>query len=215
MSFYLHASPKEGQDLEATGMLLGTSYDVKGWCSQSQDGSIAIRLVKHYSDKYDTEYLNGRILHDGSLVGTQGPQEDATEHPNQFILTLSPAEFMCYRPSPQEVEAHKARAMWKFVIQAIRYKVSKTMGSWEYFAARRDVREDYVKMEYRKAAYNRPLKPDEAEFERTLKQRLPTTDANFYHSIFEYRQRIVPEHVSVPSCRCLNTTKFLSQGMPL
>lgn len=119
-SIYLRPSRSEEHKFEASGRFYDTDYTVSGECKQDSDGTLSFTFTRTFSEKYDTEYFNGHLAPDGSLIGTQGWDDKSEEHPCKFILKRTAAETMCHRPSPLEFEANKARALWKFAIKAVR-----------------------------------------------------------------------------------------------
>ena len=193
-SFYFRPSENEEHQFEASGKFYDTNYTVSGQCEQDLDGTISWTFVRTFSEKYETEYFHGHLSPDGSLVGTKGSDDKFAEHPCKFILKKTAAETMCHRPSPSEFEASKAQALWKFAIKAVRQQVLKERWSWQYFAARRDLRERYIQSELSLYYYGRNPDPD-GEERTAIRQLYTAQDAMFVSSIFHYLLRILPWHV--------------------
>lgn len=199
-SFYAHASTQDGQDFESSGPFHNNAYTMTGKYDQDCDGIISVTFVIRYVQEYDTKYFAGHILPDGSLVGTQGWDENWSEHPNRFILKRMPAENMCHRPSPSEFRKNKPRALWKFATRAVRAQVLQRMWSWKHFAERRDVRNNYIELDMRVSHYGRPLDDTEVQTRRQARQAMTIRDSSFYSSIYDHLYRIMPSHAYVLHC---------------
>lgn len=200
ISFYAHASTQEGQDFESSGIFHSHTYSMTGKYNQDCDGTISVTFAIKYSEEYDTKYFAGHILPDGSLVGTQGSDENLSEHPNRFVMKRTPAETMCHRPSPLEFRENKPRALWKFATRAVCAQVLQRMWSWKHFAERRDVRNNFIELDMRVYHYGRSLDDTEVLARRHARQAMTIRDSAFYCSIYDYLYRVRPSHEYVLHC---------------
>lgn len=65
-----------------------------------------------------------------------------------FHFYIRQREYRRFRPAQALLEENRPRALWKFAIDAIKTQVhdKRRKWSWEYFAERRDDRQDYVRL---------------------------------------------------------------------
>ena len=195
-SFLAHASEEEGK-FEAAGISYGTTYTLSGSYDQDCDGNVSVTFVKQYAEFCCPEYYSGHLLADGSIVGTQGWDDNSSEHSYQFILRKVADEVMCYRPSPKEFEQDKPKALWKFLRDSLQAQWNKKNWSWTRFAERRERRRLYVEADLRLFHYSAPLTQEEMASRREILQHMTSHEASFVRAYLNYQVRIVPAHKCV------------------
>ncbi|KAJ3554138.1 hypothetical protein NM688_g3261 [Phlebia brevispora] len=192
-SFYVHVSPSNDSDFEASGVHYGTTYQLTGKCVRNSTGVIHVSFTIQYSQEFRTKHYVGYLTTDGSIVGYQGWHHGARQYP--FILRRTPAEIMCHRPSPLEFRANKPRALWKFAITAVRNDIRKRSWSWTFFKHRRDTRLRQIEYDIRNyTPYGRPLDDKEREEWAVIRQAMTATDAIFFRDMRDNKLRMRPCH---------------------
>ncbi|GAA5925213.1 hypothetical protein JCM10213_008734 [Rhodosporidiobolus nylandii] len=108
---------------------------------------------------------------------------DALSMVDLFHFYIRQREYRSFRPSQQEIDSNRNRALWKFAINAIRSEVhdKHKRWSWAYFAERRDDRKAYVRLFKSKTLGTITIEESQDLVE--LEKKLDYKDIRFYRSI--------------------------------
>jgi hypothetical protein len=94
----------------------------------------------------------------------------------------TPLRYLTVYPSIEELSDDKPRALWRFVIAAVRNDIRRDHWSWSYFMQRRDDRESVIPLLIRSRYFGPILGFEEGRALAETLQRLTPVDACFYHS---------------------------------
>ena len=200
ISFFAHASTDSGK-FEASGFSHGTTVTYTGSCDQDSDGNVSVLFTAQYARGFNTEYFSGHMLADGSIAGSQGWDDNSSEHRFRFFLRRVPDEILCHRSPIHEFLENKPKALWKFATEAILAQVRKRMWSWSYFADRRDRRKAWMAGQLRLFYYGRPPSWEETLSRERGLQHMTMRDASMAQSRFDYLLRILPKYQCVTHIR--------------
>ncbi|KAJ3537236.1 hypothetical protein NM688_g6718 [Phlebia brevispora] len=195
-SFRLKPEPADNRAFRAAGIYDGVSFELLGRCrpSRSQPGQINVAFVIRYAREYSTQHFSGFLDTDGSLVGTEGWEEDPQSHTSRFIFKRVPARVISHRPPPSEFHNNRAKALWKYATRAVLNEVRRWLWSWKYFEERREVRLRYIELSTRFSAYgHKPNEQEELEW-TDHRRRVLAVDASFYRILRDERLKIIPAH---------------------
>ncbi|KAI0090196.1 hypothetical protein BDY19DRAFT_887919 [Irpex rosettiformis] len=199
VSFRVHAVPSNSELFTASGMHDGVTFQVTGKCTVGQEGEVRMRFSIQYSREYSAQYFSGRLDQSGTIIGTEGWDEDERSHDHQFFLKRHLSKrFIRYLPLPSEIQDNKARALWKFAINAALYHVRRSRWTWEYILERRETRIRYIEASIRYTTYgHRPNEVELAEWTSLMRNVLPI-DASFFRILREHQLKTIPNH----DCHC-------------
>ncbi|KAI0666294.1 hypothetical protein C8Q78DRAFT_1072526 [Trametes maxima] len=182
----------EGTDYE------GSEYIVNGSCTAAEDGRVHVEWCMEY-DGDEVLYFDGLILDEWTLSGRQSYDRDRPEDVF-LILKKVPAEYLSFRPSPLELNSQpypfadqvgdvtpeeRARAYWRYALNAVQHDLRRKRWTWPYFAERRRVRNLWLDL--------RSSEAGNLSDEDLREVHLLTTpaDARLYNSITEHHNRMV------------------------
>jgi hypothetical protein len=193
VSFRIHAVPTNPECFTASGMHDGVTFQVSGTCSVDNDGELQVKFSIRYSKEYSTQYFSGHLDHTGTIVGTEGWEEEEKFHDHQFFLKRHLAKrFLRYRPKPLELKENKARALWKFAINSSLHHIRRQNWTWEYILERREIRMRYIELSIRYTAYgHRPNEVELAEWTDLMRSVAPI-DASFFRILREHQLKTIP-----------------------
>lgn len=193
VSFRIHATSSDNESFTASGMHDGVTFQVSGRCSLDAHGTLSIRFSIKYSREYSPQYFSGYLDSSGSIVGTEGWEEDEEVHDHKFFLKRHLARrFLRYRPPPSELEKNKARALWKFATGAALHHVRRQNWTWDYINERREMRQRYIELSIRFTAYgHRPNKAELVEW-ADLQRSVAPIDASFFRILREHQLKTIP-----------------------
>ncbi|KAI0701233.1 hypothetical protein BC835DRAFT_271177 [Cytidiella melzeri] len=199
VSFRIHAVPSNPEYFTASGMHDGVTFQVSGRCTLVDEREVQVRFSIRYSKEYSTQYFSGYLDASGTIAGTEGWEEDEQSHDHRFFLKRQLAKrFLRYRPLPSELQEHKARALWKFAINAAIHHIRRQNWTWEYILERRETRMRYIELSIRYTAYgHRPNETELAEWTNLLRNVAPI-DASFFRILREHQLKTIPNH----DCYC-------------
>lgn len=203
-AFFAHvASPEESHHFEAHDSSGKVDTTLRATVTD-KDGTLNIKAVVDYSKDIATRHYSGTLQPDGSIVGSQGNEEDETEHTAHFMWTRIPTELMALRPLPPynvpsksdgSLVPNKARAMFDYAIKAVIFQNRRKAWSWKYFEYRRDVRSLYLySCELNELSGS--TNPDLADPARNdnVFHRMAALDRDFYESLWDRYWKTYPEH---------------------
>ncbi|KAI0651487.1 hypothetical protein C8Q79DRAFT_922231 [Trametes meyenii] len=182
----------EGTDYE------GSEYIVNGTCTAAEDGRVHVEWCMEY-DGDEVLYFDGLILDEWTLSGRQSYDRDQPEDVF-LILKKAPPEYLSFRPSPLELSSQpypfsdpvgdvtpeeRARAYWRYALNAVQHDLRRKRWTWTYFAERRRVRNLWLDL--------RSSEAGNLSDEDLREVHLLTTpaDARLYNSITEHHNRMV------------------------
>lgn len=171
----------------------GVTFQVAGKCSIDDDGGLRVKFSIQYSKEYSSQYFSGHLDVTGTIVGTEGWDEDDHFHDHQFFLKRHLSKrFLRYRPLPSELRENKARALWQFALNAALHHVRRHRWTWEYILERRETRIRYIELSIRYTAYgHRPNEAELAEWTNLMRNVLPI-DASFFRILREHQLKTIP-----------------------
>ncbi|KAI0823123.1 hypothetical protein BC628DRAFT_1386478 [Trametes gibbosa] len=172
----------------------GAEYIVNGTCTTSEDGStIEVKWCMEY-DGDVTIWFVGCLLDQFTLSGDQRLTEhERSPGDSYLILKKAPTDYLCFRPAPFELQSQphpllypisdvtpesRARALWRYALNAVQHDVRRKWWTWSYFEERRRVRRLWFDIRCREL--DGPL-----DF-RELHQRTTSADARVYFDATEY-----------------------------
>ncbi|GAA5952650.1 hypothetical protein JCM21900_006060 [Sporobolomyces salmonicolor] len=137
------------------------------------------KKVDSETPKTDTELFFNEL----GFVLDADQYRDALSMVDLFHFYIRQREYRVYRPSQQEIDQNRSRALWKFAINAIRSEVhdKHKRWSWGYFAERRDDRKAYVELFKAKALGTISIEDLGQLVE--LEKKLDYKDIRFYRSV--------------------------------
>lgn len=195
-SVEIHASSSVVNGFEAIGSMpdsmRGIVFTLRGSTETTPGGELVYVLDLRFTVLAILIQLHGRMHENGtSISGDWGGQGMSTDTDHQevgpFILTRLPPDVLSFRPAPWELESKsdRIRALWRFALSAVEYRVLQSTYSWKFFKQRRDVRRRYVEFCIRQH-FGRPLGASEKIECRGLERTLSPLDARYYASLAEY-----------------------------
>jgi hypothetical protein len=182
--------PAEGEHrIKANGWFSNGRCAVTGSWSKDENGVVEINFKMTFDDlSLYSVFFNGRFdTERDALTGKWAyAAEDAETDYAMGVIEfrrISPCYLSLY-PSIQELSDDnlKPRALWQFVIAAVRSDIRRNHWSWSYFSQRRDDRKSVVPLLIRSRYFGRTLTGEEDMALNATLQRLTPADACFYHS---------------------------------
>ena len=125
---------------------------LKGSCARDTNGVLKVTFeVTHKAESTmdRTEHFSGHLQNGSSLLGHHTEDTDKTDSPrDSFVLRRVTPAIMRFRPSPDVLADDESRpsALWYFAMKCILEDVRRRTWSWSYFAERRKLRRQYVKL---------------------------------------------------------------------
>ena len=154
------------------------------------------RLVMRHNIASDTPKLDAQLLFDELGFALDDEQyRDLISVTDLFHFYTRQAQYRQFRPTPEELEENRPRALLRFAGQAIYNEVHERhrVWTWEYFRERRDDRKKYVELfkeqerhtqaqNQSQAGVNHPQGAEGTELAE-LEKKLDYKDIRFYRSI--------------------------------
>ena len=143
----------------------------------------------------------GRRQHHEDILGPVLDLEKE-DYAGTFQLLKRPLEYFQCRPSVEEFEVNRTRALWKFALNAVLNGVRSRSLSWQFLRERRDRRHRFIWLFIRRREMHdgwgehllwSPLDSIEQEELDTFETTLSTADRRFYSSLasFYFRRETV------------------------
>lgn len=196
LSMDLHAV--EGQDgkLAATCRSGNADYTISGECAISDSPDIINFTFKRiFTARYSPQYFKGTWnAATDTLTGTWGFDSDLSSSFSPFHFKRMAPQYLCWYPSPADITANKAQALWSFAISSVRDDIRRQSWTWEYFRQRRDHRKTFIELYVRQTRFGRPIDDTEAEELRRLKKTFTSAENRFYHSLGDQQIRVTSVH---------------------
>lgn len=135
---------KESLTFEVAGVLpMGTEYTGVGRASTDDDGTVRYTFNRRFIARLRTQYYVGTVSADGkTLSGLWGYSQD--ECNNRFFISRIDPSILVARPSPEDFEENRIKALWQYALTATRNQAQRQLYSWSYFKERRDARQAYL-----------------------------------------------------------------------
>ncbi|RPD53442.1 hypothetical protein L226DRAFT_516920 [Lentinus tigrinus ALCF2SS1-7] len=189
-----HIAPASTDQVVASPLLFqpwtSTHVDLVAEKLESDDGRTYRVTIRGNSSFFSSMYLRLRLSDDGTtLAGYCYPTYDfelprspdgAEEKPIPVVLKHnSSPEVMAFYPSTAEREAGRSRALWRFAISAVLYRIRQRNFSWDFIKSRRDRNRRLVSLLYYEAIRDSISGPSLAEESRRLLERALPGDLHF------------------------------------
>ncbi|KAK4052926.1 Vacuolar protein sorting-associated protein 13 [Microbotryomycetes sp. JL221] len=135
--------------------------------------------IDQHHPKTDAELLFKEL----GFVLDADQYRDALSMVDLFHFYIRQREYRSFRPSQEEIDSNRNRALWKFAISAIRTEVHEKnrKWSWAYFEERRNDRKAYI--DVFKAKSKNQISPEDVTKLNDLERKLSYKDIRFYRSI--------------------------------
>ncbi|KAJ7093996.1 hypothetical protein B0H15DRAFT_905027 [Mycena belliarum] len=174
-------------------------FKITGECRAADEpGSVEFSFRRSFHARYQTQYFSGKWdCATETLTGTVGLEDDPSKHYSAFELKRIPPEYMCFWPSPAELEANRPCALWRFAIAAVRSDIRRERWAWSLIKERGENRRRFVELYIRSSGstvFGTPLTPLEWQELGRIKKTFSTADSRFLHSLAETRIRATVEH---------------------
>ncbi|KAI0073133.1 vacuolar protein sorting-associated protein 13 [Panus rudis PR-1116 ss-1] len=136
-------------------------------------------VVDKNTPRFDVELLFDTI----GILLDDNQYRDSISLVDMYHFYTRQHQYRKYRPSDEELQKNKARALLRFATTAILEEVRdrRRRWTWEYFAERRDERHNYIDL-FKKKQLG-PLSPLETTKLDELERKLSYEDLRFYRSI--------------------------------
>jgi Vacuolar sorting-associated protein 13, N-terminal len=179
--------PAEGEHrIKANGWFSKGRCAVTGSWSKDENGVVKINFKMTFDISMFPVFFSGQFdTEREALTGKWAcSAEDAeTDYPMGVIeFRRIPPCYLSLYPPIQELSRDKPRALWQFVIAAVRHDIRRDHWPWSYFSQRRDDRERVIALLIRSRYFGRTLTGEEYIALTATLQRLTPADAYFYHS---------------------------------
>ena len=180
--------PAEGEHrIKANGWFSNGRCAVTGSWSRDENGVVKTNFKMTFDDvSLFSVFFSGRFdIERRVLIGKWDylAEDTETDYPMGVMeFRRIPPCYLSLYPPIQELSNNKPRALWRFVIAAVRNDIRRDHWSWSYFAQRRDDRESVIPLLVRSRYFGRPLTGEEDMALAATLQRLTSADACFYHS---------------------------------
>jgi hypothetical protein len=184
--------PGEGEHrIKANGWFSDGRCTATGSWSKDENGVVKVNFKMTIDDAFffslfsTYKFFNGVFDTDREvLTGLLTYSAEDTEAPFSpgIVFHRIPPCYLSLYPPIQELTADKPRALWRFVIAAVRNDIRRDRWPWSYFAQRRDDRESVIPLLVRSRYFGRPLTMEEDMALAATLQKLTSADAYFYHS---------------------------------
>ena len=207
--------PGEGEHrIKANGWFSDGRCTATGSWSKDENGVVKVNFKMTIDDAFffslfsTYKFFNGVFDTDREvLTGLLTYSAEDTEAPFSpgIVFHRIPPCYLSLYPPIQELTADKPRALWRFVIAAVRNDIRRDRWPWSYFAQRRDDRKMVLTLVTRSLYFGQPLNDEEVQRCCAVSQRLTPADACFYGSRIDYIRANTWVHESV-----LNPTHSLS-----
>ncbi|KAH9898385.1 vacuolar protein sorting-associated protein 13 [Cubamyces lactineus] len=140
-------------------------------------------IMNHKLDKETPRFDVQLSFDEIGVLLDDNQYRDAISLVDMYHFYTRQHQYQKYRPSAEEFEKNRPRALLKFATTAILDEVRdrRRRWTWEYFAERRDDRHRYVDLFKRK--HLGPLPPQDVAMLEALERKLSYDDLRFYRSI--------------------------------
>ncbi|GMK58122.1 hypothetical protein CspeluHIS016_0501540 [Cutaneotrichosporon spelunceum] len=141
------------------------------------------RTMSNEQPKFDIDVIFDEI----GVVLDAAQYRDALSVVDVFHFYHRTHQYSKYRPPANEFKDNPAKARWKYALNAIYAEVHDRhrRWSWDYFAERRDQRNNYVELYVKKLALpdGQTLSPEDQNALDDLEKRLSYEDIRFFRSV--------------------------------
>jgi hypothetical protein len=159
-------------------------------------------FVKLYAYAYKKRrYIGTLDTETGTIVGKCGPLviataefDSVTEDGGTFSLARQPVGYFLYRPSEEEFQESRPKALWKMVRNAAKQWYRSRHLIWDVLRERRDQRNEYVEIFLRRADTTRFYNPTETSIWATIIHRTDPNDLRLWRLIAQYKQHRTIRH---------------------
>ncbi|KAI0669883.1 vacuolar protein sorting-associated protein 13 [Trametes maxima] len=140
-------------------------------------------IMNHNLDKVTPRFDVQLSFDEIGVLLDDNQYRDALSLVDMYHFYTRQHQYQKYRPSAEELEKSRPRALLKFATTAILEEVRdrRRRWTWEYFAERRDDRHRYVDLFKRK--HLGPIQPQDVAMLEALERKLSYEDLRFYRSI--------------------------------
>lgn len=185
MTFILEPAEDE-HDLKADVWSLQGRQRIVGSWSKGEDDVIRIKFKMSFSPAnvlWAFLFFSGRFDPErDALTGIWGLSAELKSPKGKMeFRRILPSHLTLY-PSIKESRDNKPRALWGFVIAAVRHDIRRGRWAWSYFSQRRDDRKTIVPLLVRSRWFGPPLNAEETRTLHAITRRLTSADACFYYS---------------------------------
>ncbi|KAJ3008357.1 hypothetical protein NUW54_g3181 [Trametes sanguinea] len=205
-SYHFHPSPTDPNKLIAEPVnprtysytRLTVTMECAG--SETDTGPRIYRMTESWNS---STFLNAEyelLLHEDGITLSGGLKNAySPSSPTVIMKKGSPPEVMMFYPFPADIQGSRAKALWRFALDAVLYDVKRRAFSWNFIKERRDVRARYVSL-LRALISNVPLPYEDFRELELLYGRIPPADLHFYTHVAMEPERY-PSRWILPRCR--------------
>ncbi|KAJ6481736.1 hypothetical protein C8R45DRAFT_1002875 [Mycena sanguinolenta] len=208
MVFKPSSTEGEVQYFTAEGRANRMDFKVEGeYRAGDEPGTASITFKRSFAARFSAQRFVGKwTAATETLTGTVGYDDEPENQPGAFIFTrnITP-EHMCFSPAPVQLQNNKARALWAFAIDAVKFDVRRSQWAWSYFKERRDRRQRFMELYIRSAGsttFGAPITEEERSELARIRKSMTTADSRFYHSLAEQRIRATTQHFEITCDNC-------------
>jgi hypothetical protein len=154
-----------------------------GSWSKDENGVVKINFTMSFDDaSLSSIFFDGRFDTEGDILTGKWAYSTEIDYYIGIIefRRILPRYLTLY-PTFQDLSDDKPRALWRFVIAAVRNDIRRDHWSWSYFTQRRDDRKQVVPLLVRRHFGRITTWEEDTAFFAIL-QRLTPADACFYYS---------------------------------
>ena len=177
--------PAEGEHhIKANGWFSNGHCAVIGSWFQDENGIVKTKFKMSFDDEsLYSIFFDGRFDTERDVLTGKWAYSAETDYSIGVIeFRRIPPCHLTLCPPIQELSDDKPRALWRFVIAAVRNDIRRDHWSWSYFTKRRDDRKGVIPLLIRSRYFGRKLTREEDKALYEILQRLTPADACFYHS---------------------------------
>ncbi|KAI9064547.1 hypothetical protein FKP32DRAFT_1569626, partial [Trametes sanguinea] len=205
-SYHFHPSPTDPNKLIAEPVnprtysytRLTVTMECAG--SEADTGPRTYRMTESWNSSTLLSAEYELLLHeDGTMLSGGLKDAYSPSSPTVIMKKGSPPQVVMFYPLPADIQGSRAKALWRFALDAVLYDVKRRALSWNFIKERRDVRSRYVSL-LRALVSNVPLPYEDFREHELLYGRIPPADLHFYTHVVMEPERY-PSHWILPRCR--------------
>ena len=193
LSLDIHASPTNPKQFQCKGAVPnGTNWELTGEQTVSQDGKVQYSFSIKYAARFSTQNFCGELdENQTTLSGSWG----FDDKPFTFVFKRLSSDVMRFYPSPKELAANKARALWQFATSAVLAQVRLKMRSWASLKERWQTGQRYIELIISRET--RELTAEETAALAKCQRSMTPEETRLYQIFRDMRERSIPVHLYV------------------
>ncbi|KAF7366517.1 hypothetical protein MSAN_00909000 [Mycena sanguinolenta] len=208
MDFKPSSMEGEVQYFTAEGRANKMDFKIAGeYRAGDEPGTASITFKRTFAARFSAQRFIGKwTAATETLTGTIGFDDEPENQPGAFVFkrNVTP-EHMCFSPAPVQLQTNKARALWAFAIDAVKFDIRRNRWAWSYFKERRDRRLRFMELYIRSGGsttFGAPITDEEYHELARIRKSMTTADSRFYHSLAEQHIRATTKHFDISCDHC-------------